>query len=68
MHIRVVDLWVVKEKTCQQHLELVIQDGKGDQIHVTTRSRDFNDWVEQLKERETYYLHNGEHVINDGLL
>ncbi|KAL5079511.1 hypothetical protein RYX36_007932 [Vicia faba] len=60
MHIRVVDLWVVKEKTVQQHLELVIQDGKGDQIHVTTRSRYFNDWVEQLKEHETYYLYNEE--------
>ncbi|KAL5099641.1 hypothetical protein RYX36_003968, partial [Vicia faba] len=28
MHIRLVDLWVVKEKTGTHHLEMVIQDGK----------------------------------------
>ncbi|KAL5075858.1 hypothetical protein RYX36_014842 [Vicia faba] len=37
-----------------------------DQIHVTTRSRDFNDWVEQLREHETYYLYNGELMVNYG--
>ncbi|XP_058747831.1 uncharacterized protein LOC131620672 [Vicia villosa] len=68
MQIRVVDLWVVKEKTGQKHIELVIQDVKGDQIHVTTRSRDFKDWNDQVKEHETYTLHNGEPVVNDGAL
>ncbi|CAK8538393.1 unnamed protein product [Lathyrus sativus] len=66
MHVRVVDLWVVKEKNGQQHLELVIQDGKGDQIHVVTRNRDFKEWIEQLKERDTYAVYNGESVVNDG--
>ncbi|XP_058759289.1 uncharacterized protein LOC131632566 [Vicia villosa] len=68
MQIRVVDLWVVKEKTGQKHIELVIQDVKGDQIHVTTRSRDFKDWIDQVKEHETYTLHNGEPIVNDGTL
>ncbi|XP_058726332.1 replication protein A 70 kDa DNA-binding subunit E-like [Vicia villosa] len=66
MQIRVVDLWVVKEKTGQQHLECVIQDVKGDQIHVITRSRDFKEWIDQVKENETYSLYNGEPVVNDG--
>ncbi|KAL5082403.1 hypothetical protein RYX36_010824 [Vicia faba] len=66
MHIRVVDLCVVKEKTSTKHLEMVIQNGKGDQIHVTTRSRYFKDWSDQLKEHETYYLYNGEPAVNDG--
>ncbi|XP_058749322.1 replication protein A 70 kDa DNA-binding subunit A-like [Vicia villosa] len=68
MQIRVVDLWVVKEKSGHKHLELVIQDVKGDQIHVTTRSRDFKDWHDQVKEHETYTLYNGEPVVNDGAL
>ncbi|XP_058732680.1 replication protein A 70 kDa DNA-binding subunit E-like [Vicia villosa] len=66
MQIRVVDLWVIKEKTGQQHLECVIQDVKGDQIHVITRSRDFKEWIDQVKENETYSLYNGEPVVNDG--
>ncbi|XP_058783238.1 uncharacterized protein LOC131657905 [Vicia villosa] len=65
MCIRVVDLWVVIEKNGQQHLEAVIQDGQGDKIHVITRSRDFPDWVEAVKEHETYNLYNGEPVEND---
>ncbi|XP_058726584.1 uncharacterized protein LOC131597943 [Vicia villosa] len=66
MLIRVVDMWVVIEKNGQQHLEMVIQDGKGDKIHVTTRNRDFQDWIEVVKEHETFYLYNGEPVKNDG--
>ncbi|XP_058733996.1 uncharacterized protein LOC131605686 [Vicia villosa] len=65
MLIRVVDLWVVIEKNGQQHVEAVIQDGQGDKIHVITRSRDFQDWVEAVKEHETYNLYNGEPVDND---
>ncbi|XP_058774833.1 uncharacterized protein LOC131649106 [Vicia villosa] len=68
MHIRVVDLWVVTEKTGYQHLECVLQDGTGDQIHVTISRWDFKDWIEQIKEHETYYLYNGEPVANDGPL
>ncbi|XP_058741542.1 uncharacterized protein LOC131613895 [Vicia villosa] len=66
MHIRVVDLWVVSEKNGQKHLEAVIVDVKGDKIHVTTWGRDFQDWIEVVKEHETYYLYNGEPVDNDG--
>ncbi|XP_058734765.1 uncharacterized protein LOC131606586 [Vicia villosa] len=66
MLIRVIDVWVVKEKTGQQHLEFIIQDGKGDRIHATTRSRDFPDWIKQVKEHDTYSLYNGEPIINDG--
>ncbi|XP_058784048.1 uncharacterized protein LOC131658811 [Vicia villosa] len=66
MLIRVVDMWVVIEKNGQQHLEMVIQDGKGDKIHVTTWKRDFQDWIEVVKEHETFYLYNGEPVDNDG--
>ncbi|XP_058740821.1 uncharacterized protein LOC131613143 [Vicia villosa] len=65
MCIRVVDLWVVIEKNGDKHLEAVIQDGQGDKIHVITRSRDFPDWVEAVKEHETYNLYNGEPVEND---
>ncbi|XP_058726001.1 uncharacterized protein LOC131597313 [Vicia villosa] len=68
MHIRVVDLWVVTEKTGYQHLECVLQDGTGDQIHVTTSRWDFKDWIEQIKEHETDYLYNGEPMANDGPL
>ncbi|XP_058751152.1 uncharacterized protein LOC131624207 [Vicia villosa] len=46
MHIRVVDLWVVKEKNGQQHLELSQNS--------------------QVKENETYFLYNGEPLVNDG--
>ncbi|XP_058776624.1 uncharacterized protein LOC131650946 [Vicia villosa] len=66
MHIRVVDVWVVIEKNGNKHLEAVIQDVKGDKIHVTTRGRDFQDWIEVVKEHETYFLYNGEPVDNDG--
>ncbi|XP_058732947.1 uncharacterized protein LOC131604532 [Vicia villosa] len=66
MHIRVVDVWVVTEKNGNQHLEAVIQDVKGDKIHVTTLGRDFQDWIEVVKEHETYFLYNGEPVDNDG--
>ncbi|KAL5069701.1 hypothetical protein RYX36_020588 [Vicia faba] len=66
MHIRVVDMWVVKGKNGSQHLELVLQNGMSDQIHVTSRSQDFKDLIEQLKEHETYYIYNGEFVLNDG--
>ncbi|XP_050875723.1 uncharacterized protein LOC127079384 [Lathyrus oleraceus] len=66
MLIRVVDFWVVREKTGLQHLELVIQDTKGDQIHVTIHNREFKDWIEQLIEHETYCLYNGEPMVNDG--
>ncbi|XP_058740628.1 uncharacterized protein LOC131612898 [Vicia villosa] len=66
MHIRVVDLWVVIEKNGAKHLEAVIQDAKGDRIHVVTWGKDLQDWVEVLKEHETYYLYNGEPIENDG--
>ncbi|XP_058729139.1 uncharacterized protein LOC131601362 [Vicia villosa] len=66
MHVGVVDMWVVIEKNGSQHLEAVIQDAKGDRIHVVTRGKDFQDWVEVVKEHETYYLYNGEPVENDG--
>ncbi|XP_058774762.1 uncharacterized protein LOC131649033 [Vicia villosa] len=65
MLIRIVDLWVVIEKNGHKHMEAVIQDGQGDKIHVITRSRDFQDWVEVLKEHETYNINNGEPVEND---
>ncbi|CAK8539990.1 unnamed protein product [Lathyrus sativus] len=48
MLIRVVDLWIVKEKSGLQHFEMVIQDSQGDQIHGTTRNREFKDWYEQF--------------------
>ncbi|KAI5416388.1 hypothetical protein KIW84_041455 [Lathyrus oleraceus] len=54
MHVHVVDIWVVMEKSGQQHLKLVIQNGK--------------DWIEQLKEHETYAIYNGEPMANDGPL
>ncbi|XP_058767622.1 uncharacterized protein LOC131641334 [Vicia villosa] len=66
MHIRVVDMWIVIEKNGSQHLEAVIQDAKGDKIHVTTWGKDFQDWVEVVTEHGTYYLYNGEPVENDG--
>ncbi|CAK8574917.1 unnamed protein product [Lathyrus sativus] len=66
MLIRIVDLWIVKEKSGLQHFELVIQDSQGDQIHVTTRNREFKDWSEQLTEHDTYCLYNGEPMTNDG--
>ncbi|KAI5389705.1 hypothetical protein KIW84_075122 [Lathyrus oleraceus] len=53
MLIRLVELWVVKEKSELQHLEMVIQDSKGDQIYVTTQNQEFNDWTEQLTEHES---------------
>ncbi|CAI8604331.1 unnamed protein product [Vicia faba] len=53
-------MWVVKGKNGSQHLELVLQNGMSDQIHVTSRSQDFKDLIEQLKEHETYYIYNGE--------
>ncbi|XP_058746517.1 uncharacterized protein LOC131619441 [Vicia villosa] len=68
MAIRVVDLWTVTEKNGYQHIEMVIQDGEGDKIHVTTRNRDFNDWVQQVKEHDTFFLYNGEPVDNDAPL
>ncbi|KAI5429842.1 hypothetical protein KIW84_034432, partial [Lathyrus oleraceus] len=68
MHIRVVGLWVIKEKSGLQHIEMVIQDGKGDQIQVTTRNRGFKDWIEQLTEHEKYCLYNGELMVNDNKL
>ncbi|XP_058782843.1 uncharacterized protein LOC131657463 [Vicia villosa] len=68
MMIRVVDLWVVSEKNGHQHLEMVIQDVKGDKIHVTTWNRDFKDWFEQVKEHETFIVYNGEPVDNEGPL
>ncbi|XP_058767403.1 uncharacterized protein LOC131641098 [Vicia villosa] len=68
MLIRVVDLWVVTEKNGHQHLEMVIQDVKADKIHVTSWNRDFTNWVEQLKEHETYIMYNGEPVDNEGPL
>ncbi|KAI5434657.1 hypothetical protein KIW84_021472 [Lathyrus oleraceus] len=66
MLIRVANLWVVKEKNGLHHLEMVIQDAKGDQIHVTTRNREFKDCIEQLIENETYCLYNGDHMVNEG--
>ncbi|XP_058744297.1 uncharacterized protein LOC131616858 [Vicia villosa] len=39
---------------------------QGDRIHITTWSRDFKDWIEQVKEHETYSLYNGEPILNDG--
>ncbi|XP_050917968.1 uncharacterized protein LOC127135242 [Lathyrus oleraceus] len=41
---------------------------QGDQIHVVTRNRYFKDWIEQLKEHETYAIYNGEPMANDGPL
>ncbi|CAK8566526.1 unnamed protein product [Lathyrus sativus] len=66
MLIRVVDLWIVKEKSGLHHFKMVIQDSKGDQIHVTTRNRELKDWSEQLTEHETYCLYNGESMLNHG--
>lgn len=34
-------------------------------IHVTTRNREFKDWIEKLVEHETYCHDNGEPIVND---
>ncbi|KAL5066318.1 hypothetical protein RYX36_028055 [Vicia faba] len=51
--IRVVDVWNVKERNGQQHLEAIIQDAKAEQIHVVTRSRDLDVWKNKLQENQT---------------
>ena len=33
---------------------------------MTTRNREFNDWIQQLEEHETYCLYNGDPVVNGG--
>ncbi|XP_058775181.1 uncharacterized protein LOC131649434 [Vicia villosa] len=43
-------------------------EAEGDKIHVTTRNRDFNHWVQQVKEHDTFLLYNGEPVNNDAPL
>ncbi|KAI5444614.1 hypothetical protein KIW84_013035 [Lathyrus oleraceus] len=43
----------------------LVKGNQGDQIHVTTRNREFKDWIEQLTEHETYCLYNGEPMVND---
>ncbi|XP_058734815.1 uncharacterized protein LOC131606617 [Vicia villosa] len=37
----------------------------GDQIHVVTRSRDFEIWKKTLQEMQTYIVYNGETMINE---
>ncbi|KAL5057906.1 hypothetical protein RYX36_029510, partial [Vicia faba] len=63
--IRVVDVWNVKERKGQQHLEAIIQDAKAEQIHVVTRSRDLELWNRTLQENQTYMVYNGEASVSD---
>ncbi|KAL5061533.1 hypothetical protein RYX36_023270, partial [Vicia faba] len=34
--VRVADLWFIKERSGQQHLEAIIQNANADQIHIVT--------------------------------
>ncbi|XP_058761709.1 uncharacterized protein LOC131635113 [Vicia villosa] len=43
----------------------VIDVWDGDQIHVVTRSRDFELWKKTLQEMQTYIVYNGETMINE---
>ncbi|KAI5416336.1 hypothetical protein KIW84_041409 [Lathyrus oleraceus] len=43
----------------------LVKGNQGDQIHMTTRNREFKDWFEQLTEHETYCLYNGDPMVND---
>ncbi|KAI5397556.1 hypothetical protein KIW84_063393 [Lathyrus oleraceus] len=63
--IHVVDLWIVKERNGQQHVECLIQDSKGDKIHVVTRNRDFEMWNQTLQEHQTYMVYNCDPTMND---
>ncbi|CAL5187020.1 unnamed protein product [Lathyrus oleraceus] len=54
--IRVVDLWIVKERNGQQHVECLIQDSKGNKIRVVTQNRDFEIWNQTLQEHQTYMV------------
>ncbi|XP_058768295.1 uncharacterized protein LOC131642022 [Vicia villosa] len=65
MGIRVIDLWTVKERNGKLHVELIIQDAKGQQIQVVTRPREYNHWMQVLTEHDTYTLYNGEPLKND---
>ncbi|KAI5404743.1 hypothetical protein KIW84_051777 [Lathyrus oleraceus] len=48
--IRIVNLWIVKERNRQQHVEAIIQDAKGDQIHIVTRNRELDLWKQIIEE------------------
>ncbi|KAL5100399.1 hypothetical protein RYX36_004726, partial [Vicia faba] len=63
--ICVVNVWNVKERNAQQHLEAIIQDAKADQIHVVTRFRDLDVWKNKLQQNQTYMVYNGETMYND---
>ncbi|XP_058745885.1 uncharacterized protein LOC131618735 [Vicia villosa] len=63
--VRVVGIWIVKERNGQQHLEAILQDVKAYQIHVVTRSRDLESWKKILQENQTYMVYNGEALMND---
>ncbi|KAL5073337.1 hypothetical protein RYX36_012321 [Vicia faba] len=61
----VVDVWNVKDRNGQQHLEAIIQDEKAEQIHVVTRSCDLDVWKNNLLENQTYMVYNGETMLYD---
>ncbi|KAL5059418.1 hypothetical protein RYX36_031022 [Vicia faba] len=65
LDIHVVNLLIIKEHSGQQHLEVIIQDAKADQIQIVTRSRELEIWNKFLQENQTYTVYNGEPLIND---
>ncbi|KAL5099236.1 hypothetical protein RYX36_003563, partial [Vicia faba] len=55
--IRVVGIWNVKEHNGQQHLEVIIQDAKAEQIHVVTRSCDLDVWKNKYRKiKPTWFI------------
>ncbi|CAL5186562.1 unnamed protein product [Lathyrus oleraceus] len=66
--ICVINLWIVKERNGQQHVEAIIHDVEGHQIHVVTRNHELDMWIQTLKEHYTYMVYNGDPRINDLLL
>ncbi|CAK8571819.1 unnamed protein product [Lathyrus sativus] len=65
MVVRIIDLWTVKERNDQLHIQLIIQDAKGHKIQVITHPRDYKHWVDVLTEHESCTLYNGEPLKND---
>ncbi|XP_058723407.1 uncharacterized protein LOC131595139 [Vicia villosa] len=63
--VRVIDLWIVKERNGNQHLEAILQDIKGNQIHLITRNRELDAWKDTLLEHQALMVYNGEPLIND---
>ncbi|KAI5415101.1 hypothetical protein KIW84_040526 [Lathyrus oleraceus] len=63
--VRIVDLWTVKERNGQEHFETIIQDIKGNQIHVITKNHNMELWKSRFQEHQTYVIYNGEPLDND---